>query len=471
MNDTLLNPQDEPQFWQEKIELRQNAARLNGAEIVKLLGSSLAESRSDFDEMYAAETISDYSYEDETRKIDSALAELADLQISSKDTEVDFRSELATRAATLKQEQESLPFGTASNQELANRRAAVAYLSAQYEDQIRIPQQVIENGVMPSEFRTAIRDWMNQTIETHNSRLQGKESKAIADSPEMHEAQERINSRYAEQLSQNQQAETVDDARKKVAEALGATAEVEKHKLLGEVLRAAKGATRIYTDIPRAVFLKSKEGDHQPIDGFNSFGDGLSQNSPQFRNEMLTDQAHSEAFLVEADTTTRYKTVLETVVTGTRFKKKTEQVERNIPDGEAPVMVINPNTGLQEIGVKVSYQFNGSRVNGEIYVGPAYKTESGRGSNMLFVESTLPKSIADKFQMEVLHSPVLAREFAKMLSINNGITNEVWDRVLQPPYDELPDGWELAVTNLQKDTQFGDMRHKVTSRQVVKVIR
>ncbi len=471
MSETLPNQQPEQIIWQEKLELHTNAARLNGAEVSKILGSSLAESRTDYDEMYAADTIGDHAYEDETRKIDGALAELAQFQVEDEDTDARFfESDLRSLATSLKQEQESLPFGTAKHQELANRRASVAYLLDQFDDQIRIPQQEIGKSVKPSEVRDAIKEWTNQTIESHNARVENTAGETIADSPEMREAQERINARYAEQARQPQPTETVDDARRKVAEAFGDTGEKERQALIGEVAQAAKGATRIHTDRPNGVTLKSNSGDYVPRDGFASFGDGLPQENRHGHGTMLEYGGSAEAMLFAPDTTTRYKTVMKTVETGGRFMKKTQQVEEQVPDGEIPTMVVNPATGQQEPGVKVAYQFNGNnrKENGQtaFYEGPAYVTESGRSGNQLFVEATLPKSVADKLKQSVAGNPETAREFAKTLAMNNGITEQVWNKVVRPPYDQVPDGWEMTVADLQLN-QYG--YHDVTARQSVRV--
>ena len=199
MSETLPNQHPEQNNWQEKLELHTNAARLNGAEVSKILGSSLAESRTDYDEMYAADTISDSAHEDEVRKIDGAVAELASLKVDSESSQGDFLQDVYLLAESLKQEQNSVqPYG-AEHLELGNRRAAVAYLLEQYDDQITAPQREIEKSVKPSEVRDAIKEWTNQTIESHNARVENAAGETIADSPEMQEAQARINARYAEQ--------------------------------------------------------------------------------------------------------------------------------------------------------------------------------------------------------------------------------------------------------------------------------
>jgi hypothetical protein len=474
MSETLPNPQQESKFWQEKLELHKNAARLNGAESAKILGSSLAEKRSDYDEMYTADTINDYSFESETRKIDGALAELAGLQVSSEDTQLEFGADLVSLAISLKREQESLPFGTANHQELADRRAAVAYLLAQYEDDIQTPQQQLEKSVKPSEFREAIRDWTNQTIEAHNSRIESAENEAVVNNADVRAAQERINNRYEEYEIPSKSSGSVDDARKKVAEVFGDTIESERQVLIAEVVRAAQDATRIHTDIPKGVQLKSAEGDYRPIDGFNSFGDGLSQNN-QHHSKKLTYSGSAEAFMFAPDTTTRYKTVTKTIETGGLFKKKTEQIDEQVPDGEMLTMVLNPATGQQEPGVKVAYQFNGNqrRENNQtmFYEGPEYKTESGRGGNQLFVEATLPKSVAEKLRQAASRDPEIAREFAEVLTLNNGISEQVWNSGVRPPFDQIPDGWEMTITELEKDTRSGDARYEVKSAKPIKLGR
>ncbi len=472
MSETLPNQHPEQNNWQEKLELHTNAARLNGAEVSKILGSSLAESRTDYDEMYAADTISDSAHEDEVRKIDGAVAELASLKVDSESSQGDCLQDVYLLAESLKQEQNSVqPYG-AEHLELGNRRAAVAYLLEQYDDQITAPQREIEKSVKPSEVRDAIKEWTNQTIESHNARVENAAGETIADSPEMQEAQARINARYAEQAKQPQPTETVDDARQKVAEVFGDTGEKERQALIGEVAQAAKGATRIHTDRPNGVTLKSNSGDYVPRDGFASFGDGLSQENRHGHGTMLEYGGSAEAMLFAPDTTTRYKTVTKTVETGGRFMKKTQQVEEQVPDGEIPTMVVNPATGQQEPGIKVAYQFNGNsrKENGQTayYEGPAYVTESGRAGNQLFVEATLPKSVADKLKQGVAGNPEIAREFAKTLALNNGITEQVWNRAVRPPYDQVPDGWEMTVADLQLN-QYG--YHDVVARQAVQASR
>lgn len=93
-------------------------------------------------------------------------------------------------------------------------------------------------------------------------------------------------------------------------------------------------------------------------------------------------------------------------------------------------------------------------------------TEGGRSGNQLFVEATLPKSVADKLKQSVTGNPKTAREFAKTLAMNNGVTEQVWDRVVRPPYDKVPDGWEMAVADLRLN-QYG--YHDVIARQAVQV--
>jgi len=473
MTETLPNQQPEQNDWQETLEFHANAGRLSGAEVSKILGSALVESRSDFDEMFAADTISDHAYQDETRKIDGALAELAHFRVEDDDADARFfESDLHTLATSLKQQQESLPFGTGEHQALANRRESVRYLLDQFEDRIKTPQQEIEKDVKPSEVRNAIRDWTNQTIESHNARVENAVGETITDSPEMQAAQARVKARFAEQAKQPQPTEAANDARQKVAETF------ERQALIGEVAQAAKGATRIYTDIPKDILLKSNSGDYRPTDGFSVFGDGLSQTDNSHRRAMLEYNGSAEAFIIEPDTATRYKTITKTVETGGRFLKKTEQREEQVPDGEVPTMVINPVTGQKELGVKVAYQFNGgprkdmaSDRTVAQYEGPAYTTESGRPGNRLSVEATLPKSVADKLKQSVARNPEIAREFAKTLVMNNGVTEQVWGRGMSPPYDQIPDGWEMTIVDTQREMRFGDTRHAVVSQQAVKVPR
>lgn len=113
----------------------------------------------------------------------------------------------------------------------------------------------------------------------------------------------------------------------------GHTPETERQSLIGEVAGAAKDTTRIHTDRPNDVKLKSNSGDYVPRDGFASFGDGLAQENRHGHGTMLEYGGSAEAFLFAPDTTTRYKTVVKTVETGGRFRKKTTQVEKQVADG------------------------------------------------------------------------------------------------------------------------------------------
>ena len=101
MSETLPN-QQESQNWQEKLELHKNAAQLNASEIKSVLGSTLVQNRADFAEMFEADTITDSQYEDNTRKIDGALRELASLQVLGEGSQADFNQDLQLLALSLK---------------------------------------------------------------------------------------------------------------------------------------------------------------------------------------------------------------------------------------------------------------------------------------------------------------------------------------------------------------------------------
>ena len=404
MSETLPNQHLEQKPWDNKLELHKNAAQLNSAEITAILGSQLLQNRVESDEMYDADTITDSQYEDNNRKIDGALGELAGLQVLGEGSQADFNQHLQLLALSLKQEQEKLPFGYAEFFELADRRASVKYLIDQFDVEIKMPQEELEKDTKPSERREAIKNWTNQTIEAHNNRADGDKTESIADSPEMRAAQERINARLAEQAKQPQPTETVDDARQKVAEAFGDTGEKERQALIDEVAQAAKGATLIYTDIPKELMTKSPSGElYHPIDGFNGFGDGLEPESNR-RHERLKNRDSVEAVTI----------------------MKTDE------------------------GVRVSYQFdtNGLQYSLDACDGkvPFYKTEGGRAGNVLYVEAILPTELASKFEQEISRNPTVAREFAKTLASNNGVSEEIWSKAVRPPYDELPANWQIAVT-------------------------
>jgi hypothetical protein len=475
MSETLPSQQNEIQAWKQELPLhREGAGMLKPEETLALIGS-FAESRLE-GHRQDNETgeLSDQQFSMKQRIHEAALEQLATLK---PEEDVNVLTTLAERQKELETVLSTPSGGNRSSAESANLRlqiAGVKLLTEMYinvEDMVDTFAQTHGDGNRFNQRNRAAA--INEVIKQHNEEV-ASSSDTIADSPELQEAQARINARFAEQAKQAQPTETVDDARQKVAEAIGGTGEKEQSALIGEVARAAKGATRIYTDIPKDIMLKSNSGDYRPIDGFNSFGDGLPQESRHVW-EKLEYGGSAEAFLFEPDTTTRYRTVTKTVETGGRFKKKTEQLEEQVPDGEVPRVITNPLTGQEEPAVKVAYQFNGNnRRDGAqtvFYEGPQYTTDSGRGGNQLWVEATLPKSVAEKLKLEVTRDPKVAHEFAKALALNNGITEQAWNNGVRPPYDQLPDSWELIVADLQKDTQFGDVRHNVKSQQAIKASR
>ncbi|MCA0228304.1 hypothetical protein LCH21_02510 [Patescibacteria group bacterium] len=472
MSETLPSQQNETQAWKQELPLhREVAGTLQPGETLALIGSFAQSSLEARKEESETGELSDSDFREEQVVHLAALQQLSTLELGEGQTVNDVIYDRQKQLESALSDIGDDALRTAEKHRLSVQLKGVKLLDSTYLNVIDSVDSLATatgdgNKRNPRSRAIAI----NQLIEQHNEQVSPK-SETIADSPEMREAQERINARYEEQAKQPQPTETVDDARQKVAEVFGDTGEKERQALIGEVAQAAKGATRIYTDIPKDIMLKSNSGDFRPIDGFNSFGDGLPQESRHVR-EKLEYGGSAEAFLFEPDTTTRYKTVTKTIETGGRFKKKTEQVQEQVPDGEVPTMVMNPATGQQEPGVKVAYQFNGNnRRDGAqtaYYEGPKYTTESGRVGNQLWIEATLPKSVADRLKQEVTSNPEVAHEFAKTLALNNGITEQAWNNGVQPPFDKVPSDWTMAVVDLQKDTQYGDVRHNVVSRQAVK---
>lgn len=458
MSEPLPPNQNDHQAWRRELEPHyESSGTLKNDEILALMGSWVEEGFESVTELHESGAMSDIEYSVQKRINEAALSELAILDIEGQNV----YSAVAERQKVLEEQ---------LDEKGANRLMVRAKL-----DGLRMLENTyknIEDHVGPiSRDRRVRAAAINGLIDNHNAWV-SRTKEVGADTPEVLEAQERIDSRYAEQEERSQPTVTVDDARQEVAESFGDTGEDERQALINEVIQAAKGATRIHTDIPKGLMLKSSSGDYLPVDGFNSFGDGLPQ-SNRHHAEKLEYAGSAEAFLFEPDTTTRYKTVTKNTETGGRFVKKTKQVAQQIPDGEIQTMVVNPATGQQEPGIKVAYQFNGSsrRGNGQtaFYEGLAYMTESNRSGNQLFVEATLPKSVADKLRQGVVDNPVLARVFAKTLALNNGITEQAWRNGVRPPYDQTPKDWEMTIADLQRNTQFGDVQHNVVSQRVVQV--
>lgn len=454
MSENLSSQPIETQSWQRELPLHHELdGRLKPDEAIALIGSFTETSLEAHRQDYETGELNEQSFGVKQRIHSAALEQLATLTVddgSVLDAIVDRGEEVEV---TLK----APHGGTRSRaEELALREQleGVKLLNKMYlnvEDTIANYAQTQPgdaNKHNPRNRAAAI----NEVITWHNERV-SHGTETYEDIPETHEAQSQPNASNAEHATRPQPTVTVDDARHKVAEALGGNGEKEREALIGEVAQVAKGTTRIFTDMPRKLEALSQDGRHTG-DGFGSFGDGIKFNSTETVNEkeVLKQTAKTpEAMSFTPDTVTRYKTVIKHVETGKLFSKRTEQVEEQVPDGEVPVMVINPATGQQEPGVKVAYQFNtsGSQYALDSYEGkvPEYKTESGRAGNILFVAATLPKSVADKLQQEVSRNPKVAREFAKTLAGNNGVTDGVWNESVCPPYDMLPDNWQFTITN------------------------
>lgn len=449
--------QEETLSWNQELPLhRELDGKLKPEEALALVGSFTQSSLEAFKGDNEAGELSDQSLNIKQRIHTAALEQLATLKVEegtgTLDAILDRQLELEAVLRT--------PHGgdrsRAETMRLREQLDGVKLLNKMYitvEDRIDLLAQTQPEGGLRQRNRAAA---INELITQHNEQV-GSGSETIADSPEIREAQERINAKYARQAADQPPTETVDEVRQKVVESFGDTSEKDRQAFIGEVARAARGATRINTDIPSHYEgLQSNQGAYTESTGggFTTFGDGLAPDSWQYKDQILQYAGSAEAFMSKPDTEVRYTTKIVDEQEYGRFGRiKTVQKERQVPDGEVPVMVLNPKTGQQEVGVKVAYQFNGGKRGQEgsperaDYEGPEYTTKSGRTGNHLIVEATLPKSIADKLKTEVAKNPILAREFAKTIAINNGISEEFWSSVVRPPYDKLPNDWKISVTN------------------------
>lgn len=461
MSETLPSQQNESQAWKRELPLHHElGGTLKPEETLALIGSFTESSLEAYKEANETDELNGQSFSVKQRIHTAALEQLTTLKVEE---DVNVFDTIADRQKELEEILRSPNGGTrsrAETQKLREQLDGVKLLNKMYlnvDDTVDTFAQTHGDGNKFNRHnRTAA---INEMVAQHNEQV-SRGSETITDSPEIREAQERINARYAEQAEQAKQpqpTEIVDDARQKVAETFGDTGEKERQTLIGEVARAAKGATRINTDIPSLYEgLQSNQGAYTEPNGggFTTFGDGLPPDSWQYKGQILQYAGAAEAFMSKPDTEVRYKTEMVDEQEFGRFRRvKTVKKERQVPDGEIPIMVLNSETGQQDVGIKVAYQFNGGKRGREgapdraDYEGPAYLTKSGRTGNQMIVEATLPKSIADKLKAEVAKNPTLAREFAKTLTINNGISEEFWNSVVRPPYSELPSDWEIAVAN------------------------
>ncbi len=243
----------------------------------------------------------------------------------------------------------------------------------------------------------------------------------------------------------------------------------KEQALLSGALWAAKGSARIETTVLAKSPVRFKTGDALvPGDGLTVFGDGADRGKLSIRERgmYLEPDDSPEAVIFEPATQSEYRIEVEEVKTG--LFGRTSKVQKKVPVGETPIMIVNPLTGLKETGVKVRYQFNGS--TGYDYDTetrqrrgyPPYKSpeEFGRSGNYLFTEVTLPESTARELKEAIMRNPEIVREYVQMLLAENGATSDI---VRTPPYAELPSGWKMAVVDMNKK----DNVHHVVSRQDV----
>lgn len=479
MSETLPTQQNEPQAWKRELPLHhERAGTLKPEETLALIGSFTESSLEACKEKNQTGEMSDYDFGLEQRTHAAALEQLSTLKI---DGDIDALNAIVGRQKELEVALDDIGGDvrrTTEERKLRGQLAGTKLLNSIYLNVVDNLDSLAEaNGDgNKRNFRNRVAA-INQMIEQHNEQV-SRGSENIADSPEAREAQERMKAHYAEQANQPQPTESVDNARQKVAEAFSGTGEKERQALIGEVLRAAKGSARIHTSVTQRAKLQFKDREDTAYnDGFSDFGDGLNWGEFHWREggTFLEVKDSPEALIFESDTATRYKSVTKTVETGGRFRKKTEQIEEQVPDGEVPVMILNPATGQQEPGVKVRYQFdsNGHDYNYDHALEskgrPQYNApDNNRGGNQLFIEVTLPKTVADNLKQIALHDPSTARQFAQSLLAENGATQAT---VKMPPYAEMPADWTMAITDMHKDSQFGDVRHTVVSQQAVRVVR
>lgn len=389
-----LNSSTDYKEWQRPLlPHSERAASVSADETISIVGTWTEEKIQgalDMDE-HAEDSVS-------VKIMRSALELLPEL-----DTEDGLTNALADKRAELEAELKESRGNVFVSTALRLKLAGLKHIQGEadgVEENIRLAAQGSESPI------TAKAAYINEIITEHNEWL-GRRSESVDDSPEARQAQSNVDAKYGKMTVSDENAEGVlSDARSDVAKALEESFESESNLIVDKVAQASKGITKIYTDIPRDVELESTDGKHRPIDGFNSFGDGLAPNGDQYRNNRLRDTHAVEAVV---------------------FKPTDE-------------------------GVRVSYQFdsNSTQYSLDASAGkvPLYTTQNGRGGNMLYVETVLSASLAEQFAQAVQSDPNAARAFAEKLVIQNGVSKELWDDVVSPPYGRLPSDWKQAINRL-----------------------
>lgn len=222
MSEILPSPQNEPQTWKQELQLHpEGHSILRPEETLAIIGSWTEQKIEDAEGIY--KDSSEDERERQTRVLHVALGELPnlDIEFGVPQAVADRRSDLEGQLREANEHR-----NVNASVEIRTKLAGLDFLLGEYdgiEDNIKLA------GNTSKEKST----YVNELITEHNEWV-SRGSKSIADSPEMREAQERINARYAEQANQQLPTETVDDARQKVAEAFGDISDKEREVVLPE---------------------------------------------------------------------------------------------------------------------------------------------------------------------------------------------------------------------------------------------
>lgn len=251
----------------------------------------------------------------------------------------------------------------------------------------------------------------------------------------------------------------------------------EHERALSESIAFAKSTAVIHTSVPDDAISTLVSPERPYGGGFISFGRGTGvpsegRRSSNFQhcglhqwNDGLTDSCEAISFFPAKETVYERREV-EIPVARSRardmlnMRTKTVKQMQPVAVGEKQHMVMNPQTGDEEPGVWVDYEYNTQQLRRERdYDEPPYIDSSIRGGNILRVQTLLPNSLAQRLQQAVRHQPTMARTFAEQLARDGGISQSLWEHPrypARPPYDKLGANWPIyLVTPPDKPTPGG----------------
>jgi|GEM_PF-3027800 len=284
---------------------------------------------------------------------------------------------------------------------------------------------------------------------------------------------------------------TLDDQQ---AEAHNARGQVERihasEQLRGEIVNRYTDNSVVLINA-RSGFKRSQGDKYQDLSDDVSFSgavmDALPNQITSVRNAKEATEVPVETVVFRDVETPVYK---ETVITPAKpagmFKAAQLAQIRREQVGTDRVYGVNQETGQQEPLTAVCYTFHIPNRSGYVYDlpgMPSYRETGGlRDGNMLQIQLQLPESVAARLRAEINDNPDALRTIADQMVLKtyagnkDQMNDEIWFKGetqqgadgpvtlsrARPPYEDLPDGWQLHIV---EPARAGEQPLSIDDRQ------